>query len=78
VGIVRPGEKLSESLISETQSQRLLRDKDGYFFIKPPYKNTVSSEEMKNYNSKLNPLDKETLRSYLEERNLLSKTQIYS
>ncbi len=75
--IIRPGEKLLESLISETQSYRLVRGPEGYSYIKPPYKNMVSTESIMNYNSKLNPMSKDELKKYLEERNLLSKVQSY-
>ncbi len=77
IGVLRPGEKLLESLISETQSYRLIRSSMGYSYIKPPYKNIVSTEPIMNYNSKLNPMSKEELRVYLGERNLLSKVQSY-
>ncbi len=76
-GVIRPGEKLLESLISETQSYRLVRGPSGYSYIKPPYKNIVSTESIMNYNSKLNPMSKDELKKYLEERNLLSKVQSY-
>ncbi len=77
VGTIRPGEKLLESLISETQSYRLIRSDKGYSYIKPPFTNIASTEEIMNYNSKLNPMTKEQLRVYMDERNLLSKVQSY-
>jgi UDP-N-acetylglucosamine 4,6-dehydratase/5-epimerase len=70
-GELRPGEKLLESLINETQSMRLIKGKDGYMFIKPPYKNIMVDSDVKDYNSKLNPLSKEDLKKYLLELNLL-------
>ena len=39
-GKMRAGEKISESLINETQSNRLICEKD-YMYIKPPYKNIL-------------------------------------
>lgn len=72
VGKIRPGEKLLESLISETQSYRLVKGPDGYFYIKPPYSTVISTEANMNYNSKLNPMTKENLYVYLKERGLLS------
>ena len=72
VGRIRPGEKLLESLISETQSYRLVKGPDGYFYIKPPYSSVISTEANMNYNSKLNPMTKENLYLYLKERGLLS------
>ena len=70
-GELRPGEKLLESLINETQSMRLIRGKDGYMFIKPPYKNIMVDNDVKDYNSKLNPLSKADLKQYLLDLNLL-------
>lgn len=68
---LRPGEKMLESLISETQSMRLVQGAGGYTYIKPPYKNLLITDDVKNYNSKLNPLTKEELRVYLAEMALL-------
>jgi UDP-glucose 4-epimerase len=62
---LRPGEKMLESLISETQAMRLVQGPDGYKYIKPPYKNLLVTTDVKNYNSKLNPLSKEDLREYM-------------
>ena len=70
-GELRPGEKLLESLINETQSMRLIKGKDGYMFIKPPYRNIMVENGVNDYNSKLNPLSKEDLKRYLLELNLL-------
>jgi FlaA1/EpsC-like NDP-sugar epimerase len=68
---IRPGEKMLESLISETQAQRLVKDTAGYYYIKPSYKTFIGTEPIINYNSKLNPVSKEELAVYLNERNLL-------
>ena len=68
---IRPGEKMLESLISETQAQRLVKDSAGYYYIKPSYKTFVGTEPIINYNSKLNPVTKDNLAVYLNERNLL-------
>jgi UDP-N-acetylglucosamine 4,6-dehydratase len=68
---LRPGEKLLESLINETQSYRLIEGKDGYNYIKPSYKNLMLNNELKDYNSKINPLSKEELRTYLEKLGLI-------
>lgn len=70
-GILRPGEKMLESLINETQSSRLHFGPDGYMYIKPPYKNVMVKNDVKDYNSKLNPLSKEELKEYLIKLNLL-------
>jgi FlaA1/EpsC-like NDP-sugar epimerase len=62
---LRPGEKMLESLISETQSMRLIKHETGYMHIKPCYSNRLVSENIQNYNSKLNPLTKEKLREFM-------------
>lgn len=62
---LRPGEKMLESLINETQSMRLKFGPDGYMYIKPPYKNIMTENEVKDYNSTINPLTKEELKEYL-------------
>lgn len=70
---LRPGEKLLESLINETQSLRLIKNEEtGYMFIKPPYKNIVSNCEVQDYNSKINPLTKFELKQYLNKLNLIN------
>lgn len=68
---LRIGEKMLESLINETQSLRLRHGKDGYMYIKPSYKNTVLNTEIKDYNSKINPLSKVELKEYLQNLKLL-------
>jgi UDP-glucose 4-epimerase len=68
---LRPGEKMLESLISETQSMRLVNGPNGYMYIKPPYKNLLVTDNIRNYNSKINPLTKQELSSYLNLNNLL-------
>ena len=68
---LRPGEKMLESLINETQSMRLITDITGYMYIKPVYKNIMIENEVKDYNSTINPLSKEELKIYLENLNLL-------
>jgi FlaA1/EpsC-like NDP-sugar epimerase len=73
LGSVRPGEKLHESLISETQSHRLLQGDDGFYYIKPNYKKIYSDIKIMNYTSMMNPMSKDTLKSYLKERGLLNQ-----
>ena len=70
-GKLRPGEKLLESLINETQSLRLEFGPDGYMYIKPPYKNLTTENKLKDYNSTTNPLSKNELKEYLSELNLI-------
>ena len=50
---LRPGEKMLESLINETQSMRLITDQTGYMYIKPVYKNIMVENEVKDYMEKL-------------------------
>jgi FlaA1/EpsC-like NDP-sugar epimerase len=68
---LRPGEKMLESLISETQAMRLIVDSSGYMHIKAPYKNILVTDNIHNYNSKLNPLSKEQVCEYLNTLSLL-------
>lgn len=69
---LRPGEKMLESLINETQSLRLIRNEETEFmFIKPPYNNVISNCEVQDYNSKINPLTKFELKQYLHSLTLI-------
>ena len=70
-GILRPGEKMLESLINETQSLRIQTDDFGYTYIKPVYKNITLNNDIRDYNSKINPLTKEDLKEYLNKLKLL-------
>lgn len=67
---LRPGEKMLESLINETQSMRIVQHGD-YIHIKPPYHNKIYNNNPKDYNSTLNPLTKDELRNMLSKHNLL-------
>ncbi len=68
---LRAGEKLLESLINETQSYRLEFGKSGYIYIQPSYKNYFNDTDVKDYNSKMNPLTKEELKTYLSNLQLI-------
>jgi UDP-glucose 4-epimerase len=68
---LRPGEKMLESLISETQSMRLIDGPNGYKYIKPPYKNLLITDNIRNYNSHINPLDRDALKVYLNKLSIL-------
>lgn len=68
---LRPGEKLLESLINETQSMRLVNGPDGYMYIRPPFKNMMNMGDIRDYNSMINPLTKEKLKEYLLNLNLI-------
>jgi FlaA1/EpsC-like NDP-sugar epimerase len=67
---IRSGEKMLESLINETQSSRLVIKGD-YSHIKSciQYPNIIN-QDIKDYNSKINPLSKEELRMYLNSLQL--------
>ena len=70
---LRSGEKLYESLINDTQSNRIIQN-DDYTHIKSciDYPNLISLENsQKEYNSKVNLLSKEELYTYLHSLNLL-------
>lgn len=62
---LRPGEKMLESLINETQSMRIVQDELGYIFIKPTYISKIINDKPKDYNSQINPLSKDELKQYL-------------
>ena len=62
---LRPGEKLLECLINETQSNRLEYGNDGYMYIRPSYENKMIDNEIKNYDSTTNTMKKEELLIYL-------------
>jgi UDP-N-acetylglucosamine 4,6-dehydratase len=68
---LRAGEKMLESLISETQAMRLEKKDNGYMHINPPYKNLLITTDIHNYNSKINPLTKEELEIFLVKLNLI-------
>lgn len=66
LGIIRPGEKLFESLISDTQSERTYKDENNFYHIMPSYQIAKSNIPKRNYNSTINTLNKERLREFLE------------
>ncbi len=69
---LRPGEKLHESIISETQSIRTV-DRGKYFLIKPVYSEIKGDIEVKDYNSSSTDIiiGKDELKEYLQMLNLL-------
>jgi len=69
---LRPGEKLLESLINESQSGRI--EKHGkYTHIRSvfDYKETIDVTSLRDYNSTINPLTKQELKDYLIKLQLL-------
>ena len=80
---IRPGEKMLESLINNTQSLRLKiqscvqnERKKTYYHIKSnlTYKDNINVDEERDYNSDINPLDKNQLREYLTKLNFLQSS----
>jgi UDP-glucose 4-epimerase len=70
IGTLRPGEKMLESLINETQAMSMVKG-EKYYYIKPPYKNICIVEQAMDYNSSMNPMGKDQLKEYLIELGLL-------
>ena len=69
---LRSGEKILESLINETQSGRVIKKINEYMHIKSSieYPNILNND-IRDYNSLINPLSKEDLEAYLKELCLL-------
>lgn len=69
---LRPGEKLLENLINETQSGRIIKnDKYTHILSVLEYNKPIMIEELKDYNSMINIISKEQLKQYLIDLNLL-------
>ena len=68
---IRPGEKMLESLINETQSLRLVNGENGYMYIKPCWNTNALNTDLRDYNSKINPLNKIELKKFLINLKLL-------
>jgi len=54
-----------------TQAMRLVKTASGYMHIKPAYKNLLVTEDVQNYNSKLNPLSKDDLQEFMNNLKLI-------
>jgi FlaA1/EpsC-like NDP-sugar epimerase len=69
---LKPGEKLLESLINDSQSGRIKKNKD-YTHIKSVFnfKEEIIESTLCDYNSKINPLNKLELSQYLKQLNLI-------
>ena len=69
---IRPGEKMLESLINPTQSGRLKKI-NNYYHIKSifDFNEVINDTNLMDYNSKINPLNKENLKKYLIDRKLI-------
>lgn len=68
VTTMRPGEKMLESLINETQSRRLVKGPE-YMYVKP--RQVFPDNEICDYNSSLNQLSRTELSDMLRALNLL-------
>ena len=66
----RAGEKVDESLVNETQAERLVDD-GAYLHIKPCYRGHVSMNDAHEYNSASAPITKEHLRALLLSLSLI-------
>lgn len=69
---LRPGEKLLESLINESQSARI-KQCGKYIHIKSvfDFKDEIDGDKLQDYNSTINPLTKNELKEFLVKLNLL-------
>lgn len=67
---MRPGEKMLESLINETQSMRVVNVGD-YMHIKPPYLQKNFNANPIDYNSTINPMSKEEIHTLIETLELI-------
>jgi UDP-N-acetylglucosamine 4,6-dehydratase len=66
---LRPGEKINESLINNTQSTRTIEHND-YFIIKP-YFNCIITNKIYDYHSGLDTISKDKLYNYLQNINMI-------
>lgn len=67
---LRPGEKMMESLINETQSMRI-HTQGKYHHIKPPYIENNFNNNPMDYNSTINPINKQELKELLVNLKLI-------
>ena len=69
---IKPGEKLLESLINNTQSARVIKNGD-YLHIKSifNFNKEINEENLMDYNSKINPLNKFELKEYFKKLSLI-------
>lgn len=70
LGSLRPGEKIIESLINETQSIRTVFGAR-YYYIKPQYSGYADLNNIRNYDSTTNCLSKNELHAMLTKLNLI-------
>ncbi|NBO99285.1 MAG: NAD-dependent epimerase/dehydratase family protein [Proteobacteria bacterium] len=66
---IRPGEKMHEALLNETEVTRLV-EHSNYFIVEPPYRATYTERTLK-YDSSIPIVTRESLASYLEKRGFL-------
>lgn len=70
---LRPGEKMLEALVNETQSARLVKDPSGFMYIKPSFSGFVSDEPIVEYNSTHGLLNKDELKQLLSDVGLFPR-----
>ena len=75
IGKLRNGEKLRETLINDSESLRIIHGKDNYTYITPPHENILNFDNLKEYDSNLNPFSKEELKNYLINLNLIDNNK---
>jgi len=67
---LRPGEKMYETLINDTEAMRAIEN-DKYYYIKPQYLGTILNENAVEYNSKQDIICKDELKLYLTNLKLI-------
>ena len=67
---LRSSEKLLETLINPTESLSIIMN-NGYYHIKPHYKKLMLNVEPQEYDSNINPVNKEQLKQFLDNLKLL-------
>ncbi len=72
IGCIRHGEKLFESLINTSESLRLIQ-KNNYYHIIPSYKDIYNFDDIREYSSNNNLLNKIELYNYLIKNNFINK-----
>jgi UDP-N-acetylglucosamine 4,6-dehydratase/5-epimerase len=68
---LRPGEKINEQLINETQSMKIIQMEE-YIHIKPSYSEIISFDNITDYNSSLNIISNNILLDKLINLNLIN------
>lgn len=67
---LRPGEKLHEALINETETHRVI-ETENYFIIKPLFNHTYNKAKVFKYDSSIPIIDLQSLTLYLKDKRLI-------